>query len=158
DHALVRGRPDRDLMAPLREIHDSALTAYRGEVVPLYPAHPAGDGELYLAAAQVTDGANLKTGIPRLRAAIEKYRPNQAEFYFELAEAYARTGEYSSAIPFYREALARKPALARARRGLAQALIETGQAAEAIRILEAARPEPATLNALGEALLRVERI
>jgi tetratricopeptide (TPR) repeat protein len=157
DHALVRGRPDRDLMAPLREIHDTALTAYRGEVVPLYPAHPAGDGELYLAAAQVTDGANLKAGIPRLRAAIEKYRPNQAEFYFELAEAYARTGEYSSAIPFHREALARKPALAGARRGLAQALIETGQAAEAIRILEAARPEPATLNALGESLLRLGR-
>jgi tetratricopeptide (TPR) repeat protein len=158
DHALVRRRPDRDLMAPLREIHDSALTAYRGEVVPLYPAHPAAEGELYLPAAQVTDGANLKAGIPRLRAAIEKYRPNQAEFYFELAEAYTRTGEHSSAIPFYREALARKPALAGALRGLAQTLIETGQAAEAIQILEAAPPDPATLNALGEALLRLGRI
>jgi tetratricopeptide (TPR) repeat protein len=157
DHALVRRRPDRDLMAPLRETHDSALTAYRGEVVPLYPAHPAGDGELYLAAAQVTDSANLKAGVPQLRAAIEKYRPSQAEFYFELAEAYARSGEYASAIPFYREALARKPALADARRGLAQALIDTGQAAEAIQILEAARPDPATLNALGEALFRLGR-
>lgn len=98
----------------------------------------------------------LEAGIPRLRAAIEKYRPNQGEFYFELAAAYATTGDHASAIPLYREALRRKPTLVAARRGLAQALIETGQASDAIRILEA-RPDVPILNALGEALLRLGR-
>src|SRR5689334_5957727 len=44
-----------------------------------------------------------------------------------------------------------------ARRGLGQALMQTGQASEAIRILEAARPDVPILNALGEALLRLGR-
>jgi tetratricopeptide (TPR) repeat protein len=107
DHAIVRRRSDADPLAPLAEVHDGPRTSYRGEVVALYPAHLPGDGELYLAVAQVTDGSNLEAGIPRLRAAIEKYRPNAAEFYFELAAAYAREGAYASAIPLYREALRR---------------------------------------------------
>jgi tetratricopeptide (TPR) repeat protein len=157
DHAIPRRGSDGDPLAPLAEVHDSPRTSYRGEVVALYPLHPAGDGELYLAVAQITNGSNLDAGIPRLRAAIEKYRPNQAEFYFELAAAYATTGAYASAIPLYREALSRKPTLAGARRELALALLQTSQASEAIRILEAARPDAATLNTLGEALLRSGR-
>src|SRR4030095_5892637 len=90
DHYIQRNKPARDLVAPLRETHDNDRTAYRGEVALLYPRRlPAsGDSELYLAAAQVADGANLASGIPRLRKAIETYRPDRAEFYFELANAY----------------------------------------------------------------------
>ena len=157
DHAIPRRPSDGDPRAPLAEAHDSPRTSYHGEVVALYPPHPAGDDELYLAAAQVTDGSNLEAGIPRLRTAIEKYRPNQAEFYSALAAAYATTGAYASAIPQYREALRRKPTLAAARRELALALMKTGQASEAVRILETARPDAATLNTLGEALLRLGR-
>jgi tetratricopeptide (TPR) repeat protein len=157
DHAIPRRRSDGDALAPLAEVHDSARTSYRGEVVALYPPRPGGDGELYLAVAQVTDGSNLEAGVPRLEAAIGKYRPNQAEFYFELAAAYAKTGVYASAIPLYREALRRKPTLAGALRGLALALMQTSEASEAIRILETARPDAATLNTLGEALLRLGR-
>jgi tetratricopeptide (TPR) repeat protein len=157
DHAIPRRRSDGDPLAPLAEVSDSPRTSYRGEVVPLYPPHPAGADELYLAVAQVMDRSNLEAGIPRLRMAIEKYRPNQAEFYFELAAAYATTGAYASAIPLYREVLRRKPALAGARRELAQALMQTGQASESVRILETAKPDAATLNTLGEALLRLGR-
>ena len=55
DHYIQRRRPDRDLLAPLPEMHDSERTSYRGEVVPLYPRHlpPGGESELYLATAQV---------------------------------------------------------------------------------------------------------
>jgi tetratricopeptide (TPR) repeat protein len=157
DHAITRRRSDGDPLAMREEVHDSTRTSYQGKVVSLYPPHPAGDGELYLALAQVTDGSNLEAGIPRLRAAIEKYRPNQGEFYFELAAAYSKTGNHKSAIPLYREALRRKSMLVDARLGLAQALMQTGQASEAIRILEAARPHAPILNALGEALLRLGR-
>jgi tetratricopeptide (TPR) repeat protein len=157
DHAIPRRRADGDPLAALAEVHDSPRTAYRGEVAAFYPPLPAGDGELYLAVAQVKEGSNLEAGIPRLRAAIEKYRPDQAEFYFDLASAYATTGGYASAIQLYREALRRKPALAGARRELAVALMQTGQASEAIRILETAGPDAATLNTLGEALLRSGR-
>jgi tetratricopeptide (TPR) repeat protein len=155
DHVIPRRRPDGDPLGPLKEVHDSPRTSYRGEVVPLYPPHPSGDGELYLAAAQVMDGSNLEAGIPRLRALMEKYRPNQGEFYFDLAAAYAMTGANASAIPLYREALTRKPTLIAARRGLAQALLETGQASEAVQILKTSPPGVPILNALGEALLRL---
>jgi tetratricopeptide (TPR) repeat protein len=157
DHAIPRRSSNGDPLAPLPEVHDSARTSYRGEVVVLYPPRPAGDGELYLALAQVTDGSNLEAGIPRLEAAIGKYPPDQAEFYFDLAEAYAKTGVYANAIPLYREALRRKPALAGALRGLALALMQTSEASEAIRILETARPDAVTLNTLGDALLRLGR-
>jgi len=157
DHAIPRRRSDGDALARLEEVHDSARTSYRGEVVALYPRDPAASGELYLAAAQVKDGSNLEAGIPRLRAAIEKYRPIQGEFYYELAGAYARTADHTSAIPLYREALRRKPALVDARRGLAQALMQTGRASEAIRILETTPPDAPILNALGEALMRLGR-
>ena len=104
DHFIQRRRPSRDLLAPLPETHDSDRTAYRGEVALLYPRHlPAtGDSELYLATAQVTDGAILEFGIPRLRKAIETYRPPQAQFYFELANAYTKTNQDKESIPFSR--------------------------------------------------------
>jgi hypothetical protein len=35
--------------------------------------------------AQVKQCSNLKTGIPQLAAVLDKYRPENAEFYFELA-------------------------------------------------------------------------
>jgi tetratricopeptide (TPR) repeat protein len=161
DHSIPRRRSNGDPLASLQEVHDSPRASYRGEVValypPQYPSDLAGDGELYLAVAQVKDRSNLEAGIPRLRAAIKKYRPKQGEFYFELAAAYSTAGDHASALPLYREALSRKPALVDARRGLAQVLMQTGQSSEAIRILETARPDVLGLNALGEALLRLGR-
>ena len=36
--------------------------------------------------AQVTAKSNLKDGIPRLKAAIDKYQPKSGGFYFELVK------------------------------------------------------------------------
>ena len=109
DHYIQRRRPDRDLLAPLQETHDDERTAYRGEVVPLYPRRASGRRRkrTVLATAQVVDDANLAAGIPRLRHAIETYRPARAEFYVELASAYSRTNQNDAAIPYYEEALRR---------------------------------------------------
>jgi len=160
DHYIQRRRPDRDLLAPLLETHDDERTRYRGEVVPLYPRRlPAGgEGELYIATAQVVDDANLAAGIPRLRRAIETYHPARAEFYVELAGAYARSGRHEAAIPYYEEALRRDPHDPAARRNYAAALTSLGRLAEAANALEPAEPGDAvTLNALGAAWLNLGR-
>jgi hypothetical protein len=93
DHYIQRSQPSRDLLAPVPETHDTTQTAYKGEALLLYPARlpSTAQSELYLATAQVIDGANLAAGIPRLRKAIETHRPAEAEFYFELANAYWKT-------------------------------------------------------------------
>ncbi len=155
DHYIQRRIPASDLLAPLAESHETARTAYRGEVQLLYPSHlPATpESQLYLATAQVIDGTNLETGIPRLRNAIEAHRPAQAEFYFALADAYRKHGQQGLAIPFYEDALRRNPQLQDARRNYAQTLSDIGRLADAVKIFEAASPDAATLNALGAAYL-----
>src|SRR6185369_11169452 len=131
-----------------------------GEVVPLYPRRlpPGGESELYVATAQVVDDANLAAGIPRLRHAIETYRPVRAEFYVELAGAYARTNQNEAAIPYYEEALRRDPHDLAARRNYAAALTSLGRLSDAAKALETPEPHDAvTLNALGAAWLNLGR-
>ena len=65
--------------------------------------------ELYLAVAQVRQGANLTQGTPQLEAAIQKYHPAEAEFYFELAEAYSKSGKPEKAIDMFEQTIRRKP-------------------------------------------------
>ena len=103
DHNIQRRKPSRDLLAPKAEDHGNP---YRGEVVLYYPDDlPAADRELYLGVGQVTQGSNIRDGVQRLRAAIEKYRPQSGFFYFELAKA----TEGQQAISLYRGALERMP-------------------------------------------------
>ena len=122
---------------------------------------PGGESELYVATAQVADDANLAAGIPRLRHAIETYRPARAEFYVALAGAYARTNQNDAAIPYYQEALRRDPHDAAARRNYAAALTSLGRLSDAAKILETPEPpeshDAATLNALGAAWLNLGR-
>jgi tetratricopeptide (TPR) repeat protein len=156
DHYIQRLIPKHDVAVPRRETHDAGRSAYRGEVALLYPPGlPAGPHkDLYLAVAQVQDGANFEVGIPRLREAIEKWRPARAEFYFELGDAYWKTGQSRAALPYYEEALRRQPRYTAARRNYSQALIDVGRHQDAIKMLEAAAPTDAgTLNALGVAYL-----
>ena len=160
DHLIRRLPPGDDPRAPLREIHDSERTHYRGPVDLLYPrVLPAGAAaDLYTAVAQIADGAEYVSGIPRLRLAIEKWRPAEGGFYFALAEAYRKTGQAAAAIPYYAESLRRTPADLDARRNYAQALIDGGRSAEAVLLLEPAAPEDAgAWNTLGAAYLGAGR-
>lgn len=155
DHFIQRRSPSRDPLAPTQEAHDS----YRGEVAPLYPRsmEQTSEGALYLAIAQLIDDCNLKDGIPRLRKAIDKRRPPQAEFYFELANAYSKTDRPKEALPYYQEALRRKPDFPDARRGYGAALLRIGDVDAALKefkTVAGAHPQdPAAFNALGEAYL-----
>jgi predicted CXXCH cytochrome family protein len=160
DHYIQRRKPARDLLAPLKESHVTEETAYNGPVTLYYPrqAPPTEESELYLAMAQVKHFSNLKAGVPQLAAALAKYRPETAEFYFELAEAYAHIGQFDDAIRRYREAVSRKPGFRAAWVGLGTTLSKSGQddrGAEALRqALELDANDASILNDLGLILLR----
>ncbi len=164
DHYIQRHKPERDLLGPLGEPPDTEETAYRGEVVLFYPPRlPATpETELYLSTAQVTEGANLKAGIPRLQKAVETYRPSQPEFYSELANAYARSDQHETAVRYYEEALRRKPNYPAARLSYATTLHKLGRWAAAAVVLEAAvaaAPDNAeVLNALGSTYVQLGRL
>lgn len=134
DHFIQRLKPARDLLAPLQE----KAAAYRGEVKPYYPPQfpQTPDGNLYLAVAQVQDGSNLKSGIPRLQHAIESNKPKEPEFYFELGRAYAKAGNHREAIRWFNETLHHAEDFPRARKELALSLVAAGRLSEATEILE----------------------
>jgi predicted CXXCH cytochrome family protein len=164
DHNISRHKPGGNLLAPRREIHETDETAYKGEVVLLYPrqAPPTGETLLYWDVAQVIDGSNLRSGISRLEKRIALLQPQQAEFYFELANAYSKTGQNEKAFRWYEHALRLKPGNLPARLNYAAALTASDRLTDAVKVLEGAqgrvRQDSAVLNALGSAYLGVGRI
>jgi tetratricopeptide (TPR) repeat protein len=140
DHFIQRQAPGRDLMAPLDEPRDESM-AHKGPVVAYYPRglRPGTDDELYLAVAHVRQSANLKQGIPHLEKAIQVRKPERAEFYYELAEAYSKNGQTQQAADMYGETLRRKPDFVPALRGLGQALEKSGKLTEAAAVFEQLR-------------------
>jgi predicted CXXCH cytochrome family protein len=110
DHYIQRAAPASDLLAERAERQD----AYRGEVVPYYPAAlpRTAEGELYRAVEQVKQKSNLKAGIAQLTTAVTKYSPQRPQWYLELAEALEADGELAKAVPWYREVVRREPSSA----------------------------------------------
>jgi predicted CXXCH cytochrome family protein len=162
DHYIQRERPARNLLAARTEA-DSARE-YRGEVVPYYPPKlpQSPENELYLAVAQVQDGSNLTAGIQRLQQAIERHRPQRAEFYYELARGYSMARDPDAVMRWCREALQRDAGFVPALKELAAAAMTIKRYGEAAAALEQAVTwRPADANALadlGNAYLRQERI
>jgi predicted CXXCH cytochrome family protein len=160
DHYIQRRRPSRDLLAPITVEPPENENDYRGEVDLYYPPNlpSTPENELYLAVAQVIQNSNLNGGIPRLKAAIEKYRPAEGEFYFVMAEAYSNTNEPDLAIPMYREALERRPDFWPALYRLGLSLASVGQEKRGLEFLEKARKlstDERLLNALAMAYRRM---
>lgn len=143
DHKIARHKPKGDLLAELTETH----AAYRGPVVPYYPAKLT--DELYLAVAQVKQGSNLKAGIPQLTAAIAKYKPLRGEWYLELAEAHEREKHHAAALPWFREAVRRMPQSAYAMQRLGTSLRWNGKLVEAAATLLKAPTRAASWHELG---------
>jgi tetratricopeptide (TPR) repeat protein len=137
DHYIQRRRPAADLLAPRTEPESHE---YRGEVALYYPPQlaPTPENELYLALAQVQQGANLGAGIPRLERAIGQHRPTRPDIYYELARAYARTSNFAAAVRWCEEALTRDSTFVPALKELAAAAMKTGRLADAARALEKA--------------------
>ncbi len=160
DHFIQRRKPNRDLTAARSEDHSKPST---GEVVLYYPPNlPAtSDAELYLAVAQVIEGANLKAGIDRLERAVKSSDATKGEFYYELAQAYRAEGKTQQAVDNYKEALRRKPGFLPALIHLGETLAETGDVGGAIDVLEQAilnaRPNGAVLAELSANYLKANR-
>ena len=165
DHLIARRGAVAAPMAPLRERHVPAgQPGYRGEVVLYYPAALSGeaDRELYLAVAQVAQQSNLAAGLPRLEAALQRYRPARAEFYVDLALAQTSAGDSGKAIAAYRQALEKDGKSATALRGLGSAYLRSGDAGKGIELLEKARAtggeDAPTLHELGRAYRQAGRM
>ena len=140
DHFIQRQKPAGDLLAERAEKQETGASAYRGPVVLYYPEKlpHTPENELYLAVAQVKQGSNLKEGIAQLTKAIEKYSPQRAEFYLELADALQSNGQLAKALPMYREAVRRNSKFTVGLQKLGTALRRSGQYPEAAEVLERA--------------------
>ena len=161
DHFLQRRKPARDLLAPIAERPPDAKP-YRGDVVLYYPkALPKAENELYLAIAQVLQGSNRSAGIGQLSAALEKYHPERADYYVELANALRESGQIEKAVPVYEEALRRRPRDLPALQNLAVSFLSTGQPRRAAALLEraveGALDDGATWQLLGTAYFETGR-
>lgn len=179
DHFIQRrnpniqpGKPARDLLAEIPEPHGPGII-YHGEVMSYAleglgglgrfartPVVPTPEDELYLALAQVREDNNPH-GLGQFAAAVERFRPAQAEFYVELADAFVKAGQPGNAIPVYKEALRRKPQSLAAALGLGDAFEKSNDEANALEAFQqAARINPADAGAwrrLGEAQLKLGR-
>jgi predicted CXXCH cytochrome family protein len=147
DHDIQRFKPRRDMLARLTE----TIPLYQDEVVPydLEPAANEPDRELYVAVAQVKDGSNLKAGIVRLRADLDRLQPKQAAFYFELGTACYKAGNPTEAIHWLEEALRHRQRYPAALRELSAALLLAGDLPRAAEVgQQAVAVEPADTEAL----------
>ena len=154
DHYIQRNKPDRDLLAPRKEILAGSNSGYQGEVALYYPAEiaPTPANELDLAVAQVEAGTNFEKGLPKLRSAVEKYQPDSHHYYYELAEACFKNGDLEEAFSWWEETIRRKPDFLPALRNYGKELAKAGQLDKGIAILEQAlevRPDdPRSLHDL----------
>jgi len=163
DHFIRRRQPSGDPLADKAEERESSTAPYRGEVVPYYPAKLAAtpEGSLYLALAQILEWSNLKEGLPRLAGLIEKYRPQRADYYADLAEGLSTAGERAKAMPYFDEAARHAPGSAIILRKLGSAQMESGQPAKAEatlrRVIALAPDDAGAWGMLGQVLWRQNR-
>jgi predicted CXXCH cytochrome family protein len=161
DH-FIRVQPKRDFLGEIPEAREYAAPPYRGEVVPYYPkALPKSpEDALYLAIAQVQDGSNLSAGIPQLTALLDRYRPQQPEFYLQLGDALRANGQPDKALSAYEHARELSPQSPIVLRAYANALMQTTQRAQAVatfRAIVTLLPDDAvSWNLLGAALCSAE--
>lgn len=160
DHKIERRpAPASERLAPLEETLEDADSVYQGEVVLDYPAElpSTPENELLLAVAQVYEESNLEQGRPKLEELIKKHQPEQASYYFQLAEAYWNQGRFEDSLPWYARALERRPDHIIAARNYAVALNRTGRFDQAAQVLQEALAQfpgdAKALTNLGESLL-----
>lgn len=132
DHRIASDHPSGDLTAPIAEHEEDESEMYRGPVAPYYPSAPSA---LYEATAQVYEQVNLEAGLPRLQKILESEQPEEADFYFHLAEGYWHEGRVEASLPWYAEAIERNPRHLIARRNYAVALNRAGRPNEAKELL-----------------------
>jgi Flp pilus assembly protein TadD len=129
DHLIQRKRPERDLLAPLRE----TIPADRGgAITPFYPAVlTRAEDQIYLGIAQTMETSNRSQGIARLAESITKVKPDSAEYYLNLGDALRASRRYEESIAPYQEAVRREPGSGAAHERLGLGLARLRQFAKA---------------------------
>jgi predicted CXXCH cytochrome family protein len=137
DHWIQRLKPPGDLLAEKGETRETPANAYRGAVVPFYPAPlpPSSVNALDRALAQIKDGSDFKEGLPQLANLLARYRPTNAGYYEELADGYRAAGDGVRAVRYYDEAVGRAPGSAVSALKRGNMLMETGQFTKAETVL-----------------------
>ena len=134
DHHIQRIKPAGDLLADIPEPHQAD---YRGPVVLYYPRSlPKPEDELYRAIAQVSQNSNLTEGLTQMSAAINKFRPERAEYYLQWGDALRNAGRFLEALPAYEEAVRLEPESTSALERLALCLSNLNQLPRAESILK----------------------
>ncbi|HSU69129.1 MAG TPA: tetratricopeptide repeat protein, partial [Tepidisphaeraceae bacterium] len=138
DH-FIRKRPGKDDLAPLPERHDRQT----GPVRLLYPSRLEDNAEtrLYLAIASSRSSANPRTEIPKLEAAIAAANASTPEPYLALGDVRRTAGDAKGAVQAYRQAIDRGSREGRVYVATAELMIQTGQNAAAMSLLESALRE-----------------
>src|SRR5439155_655056 len=139
DHAAGTGRDDKfEIAHAAYRLRRSACFQKSSGAMVCTTCHnphdvPRGEAavEHYRSVCQGCHGAGLE-------AAIEKYRPAEGEFYFELAEAYGKSGLTDKAIAMYEQALRRKPDFRPAVQRLGVMLGRSGRLSQAAEMLQKA--------------------
>ena len=123
DHLIQRRKPNRDLVAPLKERNEN----YRGALV-FYdtPQLSEQQRDLYMGIALAKDGADRPKGIALMEKGVGAGAPPPIEMLIELADAYAAEGNLRGAVENYRKALAIDPQLPMARYNLGRELAQLG--------------------------------
>jgi predicted CXXCH cytochrome family protein len=161
DHRIQRRAPVGDLLAEKAETRETQATAYRGEVVPFYPAKlaPSARNSLDGAVAQIRDGAGLKEGLPRLARLVALGHPEYCE---ELADGYRAVGDLPHALTYFEEAARHAPSSSIVLLKLGNTLMELGQftaAEKALRQAVALDPaDPLSQGLLGWVLAQENRV
>lgn len=128
DHRIQRGPPDRDLLAPLKEDHSPK----KEQPLLYFPRTlSAWERNLYLGMAEVQTPGNLRQGLDRLKATLERKSAPFAEPYVKLAMAQARIGAYDGARASLGRALDIDPDSPVARFNLGEVMRRQGQYAAA---------------------------
>ncbi len=143
DHRIQRPVAGAKWLSARGEAHQQmGSTSYQGEVVLYEPKTLTGAaGDLYPAIAQVAHQSNLKIGLTRLIAAIDRHKPTHPAYYLHAAQALQSAGRAEDALGYYRKALDRDGRFLPALRNLGAAQARAGQVAEARRNLEQATKE-----------------
>lgn len=126
DHLIQRKPPSTDLKAALPE----NVGHPHGRPVLYYPERLSEtERELYLGAALITGSADRRQGIQMLERQVQTDGPAKA--LAVLGEGHLAEGNASSAVTMFRRALAKNPAMPKARYNLGQALEALGQVKQA---------------------------
>jgi predicted CXXCH cytochrome family protein len=157
DHYIQRRRPSHDLLATL---HEQPLQPGREEAIVAYDPRigQSGPDRLYLALAQAREPGARKEAGERLVSVIRQVQPADGDSYVETAEALEAEGSPVQALPFYREALRRRPDSAIVLRKMGAAMTAAGQPDQGVAALERSLKldpgVPAAWGLLGQAYVR----